>query len=228
MKKTLLLLTSAAALTMASCSQDKPADTATTTTTTTTTTTSDAAYRDRADRIAQKMATDMKITDTAVVSRVRTAYYNRARRLSELRSQYTSDTTGMAAAMRDANTETDSEFKTIFTDPAQYQAYETNRATYDDANYADNSSSSDAMSSSDSSGTTMSADASSGSASDAGSTTSMSVDKAKLKGDNGSKMKVKSDGDVKVKDSEGNKGKMDADDGTVKSKPVDAPKTKIK
>ncbi|TGE23418.1 hypothetical protein [Hymenobacter metallicola] len=222
MKKTFWLLSCAAALTMASCSQEKTTDTTTTTTTDAAdgtamnTSDMDTQYRTRANTIATRMASDMKIQDTATVSRLRTAYYNRSRRLGELRNQYTSDTTGMAAAMREANMEVDSEFKTIFTDPAQYQAYETNRSAYDESNYMDDNSamSSDTdMSSSADMSTTTTTETSTTTSTDnsmsgsAGSGTQ--VEKLKAKASDGSKLKVKEDGKMKVKDAAGNKTKTE-------------------
>ena len=213
MKKTILLLSCAAALTMASCSQEKSNDTATTTTTTTdatptASTDNDAMYHSRAQRIAQRMATDMKITDTAVVSRIENTYYNRSRRLGELQAKYTSDTTGMASDMRSVNTDVDTEFKGIFTEPTQYSAYESSRSTYDESNYMDDNASGD----------------------NSATASGVMVDNStpmKVKDEAGNKLKVKKDGDVKLKDSEDNKLKMDGDDGTIKVKPEDGKKQKI-
>jgi len=210
MKKTILLLSCAGVLTMASCSQEKTTDTATTTTdaTATASTDNDAVYHTRAQRIAQRMATDMKITDTTTVSRIENTYYNRSRRLGELQSKYTSDTTGMATDMRGVGTDTDTEFKNIFTDPTQYSAYESSRSTYDESNYMDDNTSSD----------------------NSATASGVMIDNStpmKVKDEAGNKLKVKKDGDVKLKDSEDNKLKMDADDGTIKAKPADGKKQKI-
>lgn len=217
MKKTLLLLSAAAAFTMASCSDQKNADVTDATTAPEAASANaqpaaadvDMAYRNRATRIADQMATDMKITDTAVVSRIRTTYYNRARRVGELQTKYASDTAGMAAEMRTVYADTDTEFKGYL--PAEsYTAYESSRANYSDDRFMN-----DDMSSS---------------ASSAGSSSDMSTMEAgsKMKNDDGSKVKVKADGDVKIKDAEGNKMKLDGDDGTVKLKPEDGEKAKIK
>jgi len=214
MKKMIMLLSCAAALTMASCSQENKTDTADTTTTTTTdatataSTDNDAMYHSRAQRIAQRMATDMKITDTAVVSRIENTYYNRSRRLGELKTRYASDTTGMAADMRGVSTDTDTEFKGIFTEPSQYSAYESSRATYDESNYMDDDMSGD----------------------NSATASGVAIDNStpmKVKDEAGNKLKVKKDGDVKIKDSEDNKLKMDGDDGTIKVKPEDGKKQKI-
>lgn len=213
MKKTLLLLSAAAAFSLGSCSENKTADTATTdgmTTTTTTTTTSTSmdyspeGINGRADRMANDMATSMKFDD-AIRTKVRDIYATRGQRMAELNQKYMTDTMGMAAARRDVYNNTDAEMKTVFTDPTQYSAYENSRSNYYDERYMDNSS----MGSSDNMDNSM----------DAGS---------KMKDDAGNKLKVQADGDIKMKDADGNKAKMDADDGTVKMKPADGGKTVIK
>ena len=214
MKNSLLILAGAAALSLASCSQEKTTDTTvatgdgmtTTTTTTTTAPMSEADMEARAQRIADKMVADMKITDEATKTKIRTVYVNRYRQMGDMQTKYASDTTGMAAAMRESMATTDAEFKTIFADPTQYQTYETGRMTY--YNMADEDA---AMSSSD-----MSSDMNSTTTTDAG----MSAE--------GGKMKVKADGDIKIKDAEGNKTKVDGDDGTIKMKEEGGSKTVIK
>ena len=131
-----LFLVAGAVFSLASCSQKKTTGTTTsaagepgTTTTMTSTIYNDNAYKARSQRIADKYAVDMKITDPALRTKIRTAYYNRSKRYGELHTKYASDTTGIAAAMRDANAATDQEFKGIYTDPTQYQAHEPNRSS---------------------------------------------------------------------------------------------------
>lgn len=220
MKNSLLILAGFAALSLASCSQEKTTevttapvatDGAATTTTTTTTTAaplSDTAIEARAQRIADKMVANMKITDEATKTKIRTVYVNRYKRLSETRTKYATDTTGMAAAMREANTATDAEFKTVFADPTQYQAYESSRSTYDESNYAndnssmstpDNATSTDAMSS----GATTTPDNGTMSGTD----NAMGATKLKAKAEDGSKIKIKENGKVKIKDADGTKMK---------------------
>lgn len=231
MKNSLILLAGATALSLASCSQDKTGTATTaadgTTTTTTTTTTSggmesDAAMEARAQRIADKMVADMKITDEATKTKIRTVYVNRARRMGKLRTQYTTDTTGMAAAMRGATTDTDAEFKSVFTDPTQYQSYESSRSTYDDSNFMDDAATS-AADGSMSSGTGSTDNSGNMSGSTDNSAMSSSTDGTM----EAAKVKVKRDGDVKIKDMEGNKAKIAGDDGTVKFKPAGGSKTKV-
>ena len=224
MKKILLLLSSAAALTMAACSQEKTADTATTTPPAEATMPADGAmpsmdadYRSRASRIADRMASDMKISDTATVGRIRNVYYDRARRYGDLRQQYATDTTGMSAAMRGVDTETDTRMQSALPDPTQYQTYQGSRGNYAESNYMDDSGAMPADAS-------MNNDAAM--SSDAG--TTMAAGKMKIKGDDGSKIKVKGDGDIKIKDAQDNKAKIDADDGTIKLKPENGKKTVIK
>ena len=228
MKNTLLLLASAAAFSLASCG-DKAAETTTTTTTTMTPGTTAAVvdneemYKQRSMRVADKYIADMKVSDAAMQEKIRIAYYNRSKRFGETRAKYQADTTGMAAAMREADMATDTEFKTIYTDPTQYQAYESSRSTYDEKNYMDGVSSN--MSDSNmSSGDAMSSGTASGASTDA----MGSAEAGKTKMADGSKIKVSADGDIKVKDAEGNITKVDGDDGTVKIKPKDEGKTKIK
>jgi hypothetical protein len=248
MKNSLLLLAGAAALSLASCSQEKTSDTTTTTTTAPAGATAvvmpdTAMYRTRSQRVADKFVSDMKISDEATKNKIRTAYYNRSKRYGEMTSKYKSDTTGMAAAMRQYNTDTDAEFKTVLTDPTQYQSYESSRSTYDEANYMDDTNSTEAASSA----TMPSADDASTSAN-----SSMSggagIDKSKTKMEDGSKIKIKDDGQVKTKDANGNSGgPVSTDvplkdsktklndgskikvkgDGTVKLKDSDGSKTKL-
>ena len=218
------MLVGAAALSLASCSQEKTtavttapgaADGAATTTTTTTTTAapeSEAVIDARAQRIADKMVANMKITDEATKTKIRTVYVNRYKRMNDLRTKYTTDTTGMAAAMRASTSSEDQEFKTIFTDPTQYQAYESSRSTYNDSNYADTNSS--ATSTADTASSTV-APSSSMTTTETTTTTTdnrmsapgTEVSKMKAKAEDGSKIKVKENGKVKTKDADGTKVK---------------------
>ena len=223
MKNSLLMLAGAAALSLASCSQEKTAETtvaaggAGTTTTTTTTTTSapmsEADIEARAQRLADRVVADMRVTDEATKTKIRTAYVNRYKKMNEMRTQYASDTTGMAAAMRESMTTTDAEFKTIFVDPALYQAYESSRTSYYDME-------NEAPASSDvNASATTTADANANTGNPSGDAMSGSV---------GGKVKVKADGDIKIKDAQGNKTKIAGDDGTIKTKPADGGKSVIK
>lgn len=237
MKNSLLLFVGAAALSLASCSQEKTTDTTTTTSTapadaTATAMPDTAAYRTRSQRVSEKFITDMKITDPAMQSKVRTAYYNRSKRYGEMKSKYASDTTGMAAAMRQYNTDTDTEFQSVLTDPTQYQSYQSSRSTYDEANYMDDASSSTTMPDDNSTAT---------SSTSTDETSGVGVKESKTKMEDGSKIKLNDDGTVKtkgdpasgaaLKDSktkldDGSKIKLKGD-GTVKVKDADGTKTKM-
>jgi hypothetical protein len=138
-------------------------------------------------------------------------YVNRYKRMNDMRTKYTTDTTGMAAAMRTANSSEDQEFKTIFTDPTQYQAYESSRSTYNDSNYADDNSAATSMA--DTASSTM-APSSSMTTTETTTTTDnristagTEVSKMKAKAEDGSKIKVKENGKVKTKDADGTKVK---------------------
>jgi len=182
----------------------------------------DEAYKSRSKRIADKYATDMKITDPAMREKISTAYYNRSKRYGEMKTKYASDTTGMGAAMRDYNTATDAEFKSIYTDPAQYKSYESSRNNYNEDTYVNDATSASSSSMSPDSSSTMSSGGSAtsgGSAmsgttddnamsSSAGATTGGTVSKSKTKLTDGTKIKVKGDGQVKVKEADGAKMKQ--------------------
>lgn len=226
MKNALLLLASATAFSLASCSSNSTTETTTTTGTptdstatasTTTTTVSDAAYHSRGNRMADKFATSMKISDAATREKLRTAYYNRSKRYDELMAKYKADTTGFGAARRQYYQDTDNEFKTILVVPTQYSAYESSRSNYDESSNLDiadqtaaassatmpsDSSSSMSSSTTTTSTTTTTEETPSTMSSGAG------VAKGKTKMTDGSKVKVKDDGTVKVKDAAGNKAKM--------------------
>lgn len=236
MKNSLLLFVGAATLSLASCSQEKTTDTTATTTApadaTATAMPDTAAYRTRSQRVADKFVSDMKISDEATKNKIRTAYYNRSKRYGEMKGKYASDTTGMGAAMRQYNTDTDTEFQGVLTDPAQYQSYQSSHTTYDESNYMDDANSTDAASSA----TMPAADNSSTSTSEG-----PAVKESKTKMEDGSKIKINDDGTVKtkgevtdgaaLKDSktkltDGSKIKVKGD-GTVKLKDADGTKTKM-
>ena len=211
MKNSLLILAGAAALSLASCSQEKTTETTVNVPDGAGSTMSaadmDAMAEARAQRIADRMVADMKITDEATKTKIRTVYVNRYRQMDEMKTKYASDTTGMAAALRESMAVTDAEFKTIFADPAQYQTYESSRTTYYAMENEEPSVSTDASASA----STVDASASN--------TESMSSTDGKVK--------VKADGDIKIKDADGNKLKVDGDDGTIKTKGNNGDKTKI-
>ncbi|WP_139925413.1 T-complex 10 C-terminal domain-containing protein [Hymenobacter sp. DG01] len=224
MNKSLLLLSVASALAVAACNQNKKAaneaattpsaDTAVvvndaTTMAATSTDTDTAAYRTEADRLADRIAQDLRLTDTVVVTRVEKTYYTRGRRLNEVNTRYTTDTTGRYAALRQVNDDTDREVRTYITDPAQYRTYQENRNSY----YAGTPYSNATVT-----------------------TTTTETTPARRRGpavvkydkkangetkivySNGKTVKVDKDGDTKVEYPNGTKVKRDADDGNVKVK----------
>ncbi|OUJ75882.1 hypothetical protein [Hymenobacter crusticola] len=208
MKKT-LLLSCAAGLLFASCSQDKPAATTTETQPATAPATTDptaaevkdvmdSTYRVEADRIAAQIASDANLTDTAAVARVREAHYERARQLAAARKQYATDTTGQYAALRTINDNTAAQVKTALNNSQQYGAYESNRGTYYDGPYT-------AGAASTASGA---APRRRGPAID-----KVSDDGRKIKYANGAKIKRDEDhpNEVKIKRADGTKIKIDED-----------------
>lgn len=203
MKENLLLFSCAATLALASCSQEKAAETTTTTTTTETGSApaTEGTYRTRANRIAARMATDLKITDTTVVARAEDIYFNRSRRLADLQAQYATDTTGLYTAMQAINTETDTQFKTIFSEPAQYEAYVANRMNYAEQMYVEEAP----------------APTSAAPTADQGETKIEADGDMKTKYADGTKVKTESDGEMKIKTADGSKVKVD-DDGEIKMK----------
>ncbi|MBD2714136.1 hypothetical protein KBK19_03705 [Microvirga sp. STR05] len=215
MNKTLFLVSAAATLVAASCTQDKPAavDAATTPAADTAVVVSDAnladtaAYRTDADQLAARIAEDLKLTDTVVVTRIEKTYYTRGRRLNEIETRYATDTTGRYAALRQVNDDTDREVKTIVTDPNQYNTYSSNRGTYYDGTpYTTVTVREDAPAARRSSGPAI-----------------VKYDKkkngeTKIVYANGKTVKVDKDGDRKVEYPSGTKVKRDADDGKVKVK----------
>ncbi|MBC7446728.1 MAG: hypothetical protein H7330_01565 [Hymenobacteraceae bacterium] len=177
----------------------------------------EAMYRMRSRRIADKVYTDMKMTDTTMRSRLATSYYSRAKRYGEMRTKYQADTMGQYQAMRQAEMETDKEMQTVLTDPKMYKEYETRRTDYSDDKYMDDASmNGGSMSGDEMNGGAMSGDKMEGVKMSGGSDAEMasgkmeggdSKAKVKIKGEDGSKLKMK-DGDIKVKDANGEKTKM--------------------
>ena len=76
------------------------------------------------------MAGDLKLNaDTSWQRKASTVYYTRASRRNVAYGKYKTDTTGMAAELRDIDREADLRFKEML-QPEQYKVYETNRTTY--------------------------------------------------------------------------------------------------
>lgn len=215
MKRNFLLLAAAASLALTTaCNQDKPAavDAATTPAADTAVVVDDDAdltiYQDQANRTADQVAADLGYqNDTARVRRLRTTYYTRAQRLGDLDAA--DDTTGRYTTVRQINTDTDEEVRTIVGDDAKYRTYETNRSRY----YGNGSST-------ETTTTT---------------TTTETTRRPRRRGprivkyereggdvkivySNGTTVKIDKDGDRKIEYADGMKVKRDADDGQVKVK----------
>ena len=139
MNTKLLGLLVAATLTTAACQQEKTVETTTTTPATdanTAVVTDDVTARDDARRLAARIAEDLKLTDTVVVTRIEKTYYTRGRTLGELETRYSTDTTGRYLAVREANDRADEEVRTTLNNPDYYNTYSANRASYGSGPYS--------------------------------------------------------------------------------------------
>ena len=137
----MLGLLAAASLATVACSQEKKVETTTTTTVPTDANTAVALpdtmlARDEARRLAARVAEDLKLTDTVVVTRIEKTYYTRGRRLGEYQTRYATDTTGRYMAVRQTNDQADEEVRTTLNNPAYYNTYSTNRASYGEGPYS--------------------------------------------------------------------------------------------
>jgi hypothetical protein len=138
----MLGLLAAASLATVACSQEKKVETTTTTTVpaadpnTAVVVPDTMAAHDEARRLAARVAEDLKLTDTVLVTRIERTYYTRGRRLGELQTRYTTDTTGRYLAVRQANDQADTEVRTTLNNPAYYNTYSANRASYGEGPYS--------------------------------------------------------------------------------------------
>ncbi|OGX82928.1 hypothetical protein BEN48_03965 [Hymenobacter glacialis] len=130
----------AATLATASCSQEKTTEVVATTPATDSNmaveTEDDVMARDEARRLAARVAEDLKLTDTVVVTRIEKTYYTRGRTLGELETRYSADTTGRYTAMRETNDRADEEVRTTLNNPDYYNTYSANRASYGNGPYS--------------------------------------------------------------------------------------------
>lgn len=217
MKRTLLLLAAAATLAATgACNQDKPAavDAATTPSADTAVVVTDTAaenpvYQDQAYRTADQVAADLGYTnDTVRVRRLRNTYYTRAQRLGDVYDA--DDTVGRYTTVRQINTDTDTEVRTIVGDDAKYRTYETNRTSY----YGDGSAVTTTT-------TTTTTEEPKRPARRRGPRIVKYENKGgdvKIVYSNGTTVKIDKDGDRKIEYANGTKVKRDADDGQVKVK----------
>ena len=137
----MLGLLAAASLATVACSQEKKVETTTTTTVPVDANTAvvlpdTMLARDEARRLAARVAEDLKLTDTVVVTRIEKTYYTRGRRLGEYQTRYATDTTGRYMAVRQTNDQADEEVRTTLNNPASYNTYSTNRASYGEGPYS--------------------------------------------------------------------------------------------
>ncbi|AMJ64341.1 hypothetical protein [Hymenobacter sp. PAMC 26628] len=213
MNTKLLGLLAAAALATASCSQEKTTTETTVpaagdnTPVTTTTTVDTAAYRTSADALAARVAQDLKITDPALVTRIKNEYYARGRELQGYTTKYATDTTGAYAATRAANDQATANLKSALT-ADQYKTYTANQGGYYSGPYTV---------------VTTAAAPSLGARVGQGSgikkLENNEADR-KVKYQNGAKIKRSDDGSLKIKRADGTKIKIDEDGHRTVKKPL--------
>src|SRR5688572_16009975 len=132
MKKLLFALLCTGTVTLYSCNKTEKTESDTPVVTGNETGAVDYETRNReiATEIAGKMARDLKVNaDTSWQRKASTVYYTRASRRNVAYGKYKTDTTGMAAELREIDREADLQFKEML-QPEQYKVYETNRTTY--------------------------------------------------------------------------------------------------
>lgn len=133
MKKLLFAILCAGTVTLYSCNKTEKteSDTAVVTENETSTGTNyETRNREIASETAEKMARDLKVNaDTSWQRKASTVYYTRASRRNVAYGKYKTDTTGIAAELREIDMEADRKFREML-QPEQYKVYETNRTTY--------------------------------------------------------------------------------------------------
>ncbi len=207
MNTKLLGLLAAAALAATACSQEKKTETTETTaasaagdttrmTTTTTTIVDTAAYRTGADALAARVAQDLKVTDPAVIGRIKNEYYARGREIQGYSTKYATDTTGEYAATKAANDQATQNLKTALT-ADQYKTYTTKQGTYYEGPYT-----AAAAAHKPSLGARL------GQGSGVKKVENTD-DSHKVKYENGAKIKRGDDGSLKIKNADGTKVKID-------------------
>ncbi|HEX8658770.1 MAG TPA: hypothetical protein VF690_14600 [Hymenobacter sp.] len=200
-----LLVTGALATT--ACQQDKKIESTTTTPVTDASSGAAApdtmAARDDARRLAARVAEDLKLNDSVVVKGIEKTYYTRGRRLAELQTRYSTDTTGRYAAIRQANDQADEEVRTALNNPAYYNTYSANRAGYGAGPYS--------LPARLETRSNAPANKGVGQGSAIKKTEVESDGDIKIKYENGAKVKIDSDGSRKVKMANDTKIKVDED-----------------
>ena len=132
----LLGLLAVVALAASACSQDQDQDIETTEATASDNARTAAAapvdtsaYRGEADALAARVARDLRVTDPAVLTRIKNEYYARGRQLQGYTARYAADTSGRYAATKAANDRASQRLRAALT-PAQYQAYAGRQGAY--------------------------------------------------------------------------------------------------
>ena len=204
----MLGLLAAASLATVACSQEKKVETTTTTAVpaadpnTAVVVPDTMAAHDDARRMAARVADDLKLTDTVVVTRIEKTYYTRGRRLGELQTRYNTDTTGRYMAVRQANDQADAEVRTTLNNPAYYNTYSANRASYGEGPYSLVPARVEPI-------RTGTRAASVGQGSGVKKLENQNDGDHKVKYENGAKIKRSDDGSVKIKRADGTKIKID-------------------
>lgn len=214
-------------LCLLSCSQEKRGESSTATVTPPTDTTfngtgqeveqyMDSTYQNEANRLAQQIARDIDLNDTAQLAQVHSIHYDRARRVEALRNHYATDTTGQYAALRNVNDSTSLAVRNVLTDRNRYRTYATNRDTYYNGPYTAEPATVTTLKTTTNKPTV-----------NAPSRPAVPIkkmkrteDEHKVKYANGAKRKVSDDGSIKIKRADGTKIKIDEDGNRTVKKPI--------
>ena len=202
-----ILLASAAAFTFASCSQDAKTTETTTTLPAGTDTTQVAAvdtlaYRNAANTLATRVASELNAADTALPTKLRPIYYTRGRALRDIETRYATDTVGRYAALKAANDQASNAVKTTVTAP-EYKTYTSNAGNYYAGPYTATT-----LAVAKATETKPSLGARVGKGSGVKKLEN-SADEGKVKYNNGAKIKRSDDGSLKIKRADGTKVKID-------------------
>ncbi|AWM34475.1 hypothetical protein [Hymenobacter nivis] len=215
MNTKLLGLLAVAALTTASCSQEKKTET----TETTATVPADAAatqpmavdtlaYRSSAAALAARVAADLNPADTALPTKLRPIYYTRGRVLRDIEAR--KDTAGVYAATKATNDQASNAVKAAV--PAtEYKTYTTKQSAYYVGPYTR------AVAEATETKPSLGARVGQGSGIKK---LENSEDEGKVKYENGAKIKRSDDGSLKIKRADGTKIKIDEDGHRTVKKPL--------
>jgi hypothetical protein len=178
------------------------------------------AYHTDARRLAERVTADLNVNQPDVAARIERTYYNRNRRIGELETRYSTDTTGRYTAYREVNDEADNEIRTTLNNPTAYETYTSRRSEYGDGPYSAVPS---RVSTTTTTTTTNTRNVRSTSGVRAGSPIKKVEREAdgdsKVKYENGAKIKRDDDGSVKIKRADGTKIKIDEDGNRTVKRP---------